>query len=441
MTDGLTGGRITPTTFVWRLGSRYEITIDRVHENSAGMRSETEVRYLGDGRLIHYDLQLNLKASRSISAFAKACAERDGSDSGMDWDGWIKTVVYRTITEYREGDPPVRLAREDEAVPSWLLQDFVIDRGPTMFIGAPGTTKSALTLGIGTAMVTGDSRIVRAKPLRTGPVLMADWELDAGIHRHRLGGLLRWLDLPPEAADDLHYKRMQGPLRSSADSLAKYIEREGIILVIVDSVGKARGTDPNDPLGAIDIFSSVDLLGVPAVLVDHAGRSQTRQRRRDGMGAIYNDAYVRMAWTMESEELPGGATGVVATNWKCSFGRKRGTRTWSVHFEGDDMQISRMRFDRGMDDRGRIDDEDRVAMWQHVRSYLLRNGPSTVKEIADGIGRSQDSVRSQLNKRSVADPKTGTVAYFVKEGRHWSVDPKVLFSERSNDDEQYPDPF
>ena len=438
--DQLTGGRLTPTTYVWYLGSRYVISFDRVHENSRGMLAEVEVRLKKDNLLLHNEWQLNLKAEQSTSRFAQKINRRDNLNGEMDWEGWFKTIVNRTITSYRDGDPPVKLAAQQEVVPGWLLKDFVIDRGPTMFIGAPGTTKSALTLGIGTALTSGDSRVVRAEPLRTGPVLMADWELDAGIHRHRLGGMLRWLDLPPTAADDLHYKRMQGPLRSAADSMAKYIEKEGIIAVIIDSVGKARGTDPNDPLGAIDIFSSLDLLGVPGILVDHAGRQQTRSKRKDGMGAIYNDAYVRMAWTMEAVEMTD-RTGVIATNWKNSFGRKRGTRTWAVVFEGNDMEISKMRFDKGQEARAaRIDDEDRVAMWQHIKAYLGRNGASTVREIADALNTTTDSVRSTLNKRSMADPETGTVAHFEKQGRKWVVNPQSLF-DPEDDDDALPTPF
>ena len=216
--------------------------------------------------------------------------------------------------------------------------------GPTLFIGAPGVTKSVLSLGIALAVTSGDSRVVRAEPLTTGPVLFMDWELSARMHRHRLAAMCRayGIDIPTGM---LHYRREHAPVDAGADAIKTFIVKEGIELVVVDSIGKARSSDPNDHAAAIRMFQAIDWFGVPSVLIDHSSREATKNKENRGMGAVYNDAYIRLGWSLTAAQS-GNITNVTATNWKNNFGLKLDQRRWAVEFIGNGQRIDELRFHR-----------------------------------------------------------------------------------------------
>ena len=389
-------------------GDVASIEVTRIAEHRDTLKCEIEVRWHGPvpgPGLLHHGT-LNVLAARSVTSVANDCRERIDL---IDWAAYLKWATHRIKTIWREGDQPIRLANAGELVGSEILENFVSADGPTIFIGAPGTTKSVLGAGIALAVATGDSRILRIQPKQTGPVLYLDWELSPEMHKHRMAAMCRHhkIDIP----DTIHYRREYASLDSSAEFLRKYIVRHGIVLAIVDSVGKARGSDPNDGLSAIRFWQAVDSLRVPVVAIDHLSREAIKKDQARGMGSIYNDAYVRLAWRLDAWQ-DGKQTTVSATNWKNNFGLNYPKRSWKVVFDGEGQRISEMWFEEA--DASTVlnmawPTNTQPTTVDQVHEALASSSlPMTISALAEFTSLAEDTIGKTLRRSPERFANTGT---------------------------------
>ena len=111
------------------------------------------------------------------------------------------------------------------------------------------------------------------------------------------------------------------------------------------------------------------------------------------MGAIYNDAYIRMAWSLTAKQS-GRITNVKATNWKNNFGLELPVRRWAVQFTGEGQRIDELRFTAPV---GVPQDEMKTK--DAIVYVLSEDGVVlTAAEIAEATGLNYETIRKALTR-------------------------------------------
>ena len=77
----------------------------------------------------------------------------------------------------------------------------------------------------------------------------------------------------------LRYQNVTGPLTDWIDDVAKYIAKEEIDLVVIDSLGQALGGVVNESENVIKLFQSVRELDATTLLIDHQGKGEDAAER------------------------------------------------------------------------------------------------------------------------------------------------------------------
>jgi len=293
-------------------GSRYEyhyqgvrVIFDWLHPTSDGLKSWVEIHWQGNvphPRLLafgRYDLMGSTTVDKLIRGASNALPEEN-----IDWRLLCTAVVYDVVSHSLEGKDPVVLA-DIELPPQakWMVKPLVGTTGATSLIAPGGSTKSILALALGLQVATGYDRFLQLPTYVHGPVLYLDWEADAETHTERMRALCaaREVELP----QDMWYRNETQALFRSVNSIEKIVDREGIVMVVVDSVMLARSGDAFGPEDTVRMYAALRQIGVPALLVDHKSREAIRKNIKGAYGSVVNDNTARLQWEMTSVQDHG----------------------------------------------------------------------------------------------------------------------------------------
>lgn len=378
-----------------------EIILDRISEDGKqGPKGELSIKMARPGMEghLHGPVRFNLTASTTRAQLVRQLLERVGD---VDWYGALEQVCVLSIQRWRDGDPVIDLAsvppRESAR---FLVEPFIEDSGTTIIFADGGTGKSTLALALGATVALGKP-ILEITPRATCPVLYLDWESDESTHAERLSALVGVVP-----AGLMHYRRQVASLTESAPTLRRRIAELGIGLVIVDSLGAARGGEPESAEVTIKTFNAIRSLSIPALAIDHVAKHSTENRPNKPFGSAFSYNLARLVWAAEKVQEEGDEKSTIAlTNTKSNNGRLHKRRGYRVEFANDDdgrvMAITYTLCDiRDMPEfRGKLTQQDQLA------AVLRQNngGPLTPQEIADclqadGITWAESTIRTVLGR-------------------------------------------
>jgi len=66
---------------------------------------------------------------------------------------------------------------------------------------------------------------------------------------------------------------MRASLIDAVSKVRAIVVKHNIQLVIVDSIGKARGGNPNDPEETLKLFNALRKIGAPSLIIDHMSKA------------------------------------------------------------------------------------------------------------------------------------------------------------------------
>ena len=195
------------------------------------------------------------------------------------------------------------------------------------------------------------------------------------------------------------------PLSDQIDSIKRKIEKEGIGLIVVDSVAEACGGEPERADVALKFFRALKRLGLPSILIAHVTKSMDA-KKPFGSGFWHNEArrtwYVNRVQEEETDEIDLGLY-----CRKVNDGRFPAPLSLHVSFEGEQgpVTISLQAMDAVPELLEGTSNKNRVwaALWQ----------PMTIKEIATESGLATDAVWTVLRREKTIFEQFGT----VKDGR------------------------
>ena len=387
----------------WWQASGVQITLDRLHESRDNdLVAQIEVRR-GDEHvqnLVH-QAKINLNSTRVRAEVVRALDQRFVADD-LDWGAHIEQVAFLALKHWREGDPLIDLAELGPSEkPRFLLSPYVEYGGPTVVFAEGGSGKSLFSLAVAFTVATGVP-VLGLTPTTSCPVLYLDWESDAATHAARLRSLAAGVNKPVPTGR-IFYRQQAASLAESAPHLRRLIAEQQIGFIVVDSLGAARGGEPESADTTLRLFGAARTLGVPWLGVDHVAKA-LGAKATTPFGSVFTVNQARLTWGMEKvAQTETGESTLVLTNHKANNGGEGKQMAYTVTIRADADEVMAHAHYQKTDVRRIPEMLPRLGLSAQIQSVLTQ-GALTVREItlaleADDVTVPEQSVRNTLNRR------------------------------------------
>ena len=305
MNDAVTPPTLTAVSddeylFTWDCG--IQATVDRIAEHSHELSANISIsstRPPSPGS-IYPAARINLMSPQTRDRLANACAKRDPD---LDWDAIIGQMCVKAQDRWRAGEPAIDMRTyQMPTTPRWLLEPFVERDDATVVFAQGGSGKSMFALAVAVTIGSGHEVVGRLNGA-TGPVMYLDWETGPATFRERIGAICAGAGIP---IPPVHYRRMVSSLPESAAEVAKERRRIGAVFAVVDSLGMARGGEPESADLTIRTFKAGRQMGVPWLAVDHVTKADGREAT-EPFGSAYTRNAARLMWSLTKAQTPEGS--------------------------------------------------------------------------------------------------------------------------------------
>ena len=403
-------------TFLWAEG--IEASLDRFHDSRGDITAEaTFYNHIpGEHPGLLHSARLNLMSTQARGSLAKALS---GRVNEIDWPGLLEQLCYLAVNEYRDGEPPVNLCAVDPYQQTrWLLYPYVERGGPTIMFGEGGSGKSVLAMWMALHIALGP-RDQQGQSQDSKPVLYLDYETSQEVHAERMNALCAGLGIDLEARPPIYYRRMKSSLSQSAQAIRRDIDKLGIGMVVVDSLGGAGDGPPEESGTAITLFQSIRSFPVPALCIHHKrkGNGQRGENQRDRLfGSVYYLNFARMAWEIACEDDEGADVKTVGLiHCKANNGRLQKRHALQIEFENDaELDRCTSIIIRKMDMADVPELAGRVSLRDRIVNELERHA-MTANDLSDALSTDVNQVKVRLSQLK----KTGLLVGLP--GHQWGL--------------------
>jgi DNA-binding transcriptional ArsR family regulator len=282
----------------------------------------------------------------------------------------------------------------------WVVRGLIPARFTTNLYAESGHGKSYIVLHLALCLITG--KPFAGEPVLTGEVLYLDWELDRDTTDYRWWKVCRGAGYDTALSRGLAYERMVKPIHEAYDDIRAMVAEQKPVLVVIDSLGKALGSDPLDPKAVIRAYALLDNLGVAVLVIDHQAKPQSGDADYGSkweFGSSYKRHYTRSSLQLQRTGDNGEAVGLVLRHHKSNFSALHPDVHFALRFvKNKGGELHAVQFETSEDLRDLFG----------VRSEILEvlaSGDMTVNEIKDRLGMSESRIRQELQ----ALKKTGKV--------------------------------
>ncbi|GIV16018.1 MAG: hypothetical protein KatS3mg022_3417 [Armatimonadota bacterium] len=310
----------------------------------------------------------------------------------------------------------------EPAPQEWLVKDLIPARFITNLFADSGQGKSFLILHLALCCLTGEPFC--GKRVKAGKVLYLDWELDAETTARRWYAVCRGAGFE-DALRGLLYERMTKPLTAVFPYIQSLAHEHSPAVVVVDSLGKALGTDPRDPEKAIQAYNLLEQLPCAVLVIDHQGKLQAEDTyaNKSEYGTAYKAHYARSRLQIEriGESVTSAKAndtvtsavsrvGIVIRHKKSTFGALHPDLHLVMTFTNDvEGNLRLVRFEQ-------VQSATHEAEALGVRGEILmalREADRTVEELEELTGLPRTTISDHLR----ALHRAGLVAEKGKRGR------------------------
>jgi hypothetical protein len=392
------------------------VLVDRLHEERDGLKCEMTVStstapvagLLREGNF-------NLSSTTTRTQWQKALAER----LDIDWYAILEQVCTMTRRRWREGEPVVDLTNvKPRSGMPYLLPPFIVDGAASILFAEGGTGKSMLALAMGVSVAACEP-LLDSFPTRPGPVLYLDWEWDAESHAERLQAICRGAGISPPKGM-IHYRHEMASVWESASVIRRRVAELGAVLVIIDSLGFARGGEPESADLTLKTFAALRTLGVPVLVLDHVAKNATD--KKFSFGSIYTTNAARLTWRADAIKEEGKNRITIGLSNQKANGRFHKPVGIVMDMETDEEdKLMSVRFTPtdpadvpGLTKSLAL--RDQIAGVIRASSYPIAIAGIATALAAEGSTVSQDVIRAIVNRNK---------EMFVKVGDKWAMNARV----------------
>jgi hypothetical protein len=378
-----------------------QVTVDQLRRSSGELRGEVTVESTLPGIPPHLHWGSLILSSTANREKLASTLQKRTQGLGIDWDNILEIVCRRIALAQRTGEEFVTAGdlpdEEEEEETAYIVKDFVPKLETATVFGDGGVGKSMLALALLLSVVTGDEIVPGYPPLETGAGLYLDFETSRKRIDKRAKLLCRGVGIAPVA---FGYRRCSVPLVDQVEEVLRYIQSEGVKILVVDSVEMAmagtggEGGDPNDKV--IRLHSALRMLKTSTILVDHisaAGKYQTGGAGK-AIGGVFKSNLARMAYELrKAKDSSDGHLHIGLYNTKRNDDglpfRPVGLR---VEFDADARTATYH--------REGISDPDLAAglsVTERIK-LVLRNSPMEQKDLVQEVDATAGAVRTALSR-------------------------------------------
>jgi hypothetical protein len=344
--------------------------------SSGELWAEVEVRSnypVGHAHLVRARYNLSIDSARvKLAAY---CQKQHTALDEVDWARLVELFAVRVLDAQHRGEGVVKLGNLDE--PEWqpdLIEKLIQAGQITSLYGPQGDGKGWLAVLVAVCVTAGLSYC--GLRVRQAKVLYLDWEADRWTFQRRVKAICAGLGIETV---DIDWYKPRGPIGQEVDYIAEYVQREGIGLVIWDSIGQAGGS-PTEQGGsyegvAMTLFEAATVMGeaVSHLWVDHLNAEGIKEKiAGKAHGAIRKMAQARVAWEVrkvQEEESDSYSVGLFHT--KHNNTRKYAPLGFRLTFESDQYGRART-VTFGREDVRTTDNIERLGLPAQFEAAITR---------------------------------------------------------------------
>ena len=250
------------------------------------------------------------------------------------WAEIVEAFTDEALSKMAERVKPVMIGNGKVNIerPKYQVEPLLQHHQPNLLWGNSDIGKSWLAVWICAVVENG----LEVCGLRgdTGHCLYVDYETTEDAMRERVVAVRAGLNGQLPDTWDLRYQAATGSLTDWIDDLARYVSKEQIDLVVIDSLGLALGGVVNESENVVKLYEAVRELDATTLLIDHQGKGDDANQR-GAIGSSYKRHYARSEWEMRREDGDGFTIGLY--HRKANNARKvSGGIGLSVDIESDD---------------------------------------------------------------------------------------------------------
>jgi AAA domain-containing protein len=215
-----------------------------------------------------------------------------------DLDDFCRGLYDAEIAQFE----PIYDAGLEPAPPDFVLEPFIIRGGGTICFAPPGRGKSWTTMLMAVSIDAGISNIW---PVTRSRVLILNLERSATQYMRRIGAINRALALPLDRPIAVLHARGRS-LRDVLEGARRFIRREHIEVVILDSISRAGMGELNEGGVGTKIMDAMNGLAESWLAIGHTPRASGEHVT----GTMQFDAAADLMVKLSSEQEADGPLGV-----------------------------------------------------------------------------------------------------------------------------------
>ena len=134
--------------------------------------------------------------------------------------------------------------------------------------------------------------------------MWCDYETDETEVLERILALQKGMKIEDgDWKDNLHHATMYGKVVNVIDGIQRKVLDTGAKLIVLDSVGNARGGDAISADDTLKLFKSLRSLNVPVLALDHVTKEDVRAgKSATPYGSVFTINAARLLWAMVQDE-------------------------------------------------------------------------------------------------------------------------------------------
>tara|TARA_R100001086_G_scaffold210296_1_gene126187 strand:- start:510 stop:1826 length:1317 start_codon:yes stop_codon:yes gene_type:complete len=322
--------RTNGAEFVYE-GNQNGITVTAVFERPHNERgfdvSEVRISFNGEF-LFRQSVVLNTYQGKTqlIEALREWKAEEFYN---FNYLSYVEHAVGAVLDDHRRGDEPIKLS--DVKIPDtpiFRLEPYLV-AGSINTIYAPGSSTKSLTSLYWALLIDAGLPGPTGIPVKTGKVLVLDYEDDQFVYKRRIDGLMKGLNLTEQGhRPNIEYLRCKQPLPRDEDKITKLMAANNYDTLIIDSLGlSCGGLEDADIMNQyFRVLREIISNGATALLITHTNKADKL------FGSIYVESNSRSVYKLEASKIQTGLMEVALFHTKQNHVAEQPPSAYRVDF-------------------------------------------------------------------------------------------------------------
>jgi hypothetical protein len=308
-------------------------------------------------------------------------------------------LFLRGLWEFEIGKnaPERRGGSYERKAPPWLLKPYILKGSGTILFGPPGRGKSWTAYAMAVMLDSGNGFFFDVPP-EGAPAMIVNLERSAESVDARLADINGSLGLPRER-EILRLDRRGRKFQDVADSVARVVEREGVALVVLDSLSRAGYGDLNANEDTNRGMDALNALGTAWLAIGHTPRGDETHLFGSQMQDAAADVMVQLASEERTDQWGKAILGVGVKGMKANDVRRPPLTILAYEF--DDIGLTAIRKARP----GEFLTIENASNAQDVRGQVTNYLKAEGEASATAISRDTGLVRATVSKILASAPE------------------------------------